>query len=112
MVDSVNSIFSNTGTLQSGTTLIEVPLSKYGKSVHSYQIKPVAVPSTNAESKCHFLLMRPPPGGELRSRVLSPELQALAITVKRGPNLKKPATRHTYALSSYKMLCTIAKKMK
>lgn len=84
MVGSVNSIFSNTGTLQSGSTLIEVPLSNYGKSVHSYQIKPVAVPSTNAESKCHFLLMRPPPGGGLRSSAVS-QAPSLSNYSKKRP---------------------------
>lgn len=84
MAGSVNSIFSNTGTLQSGSTLIEVPLSKYGKSVHSYQIKPVAVPSTNAESKCHFLLMRPPPGGGLRSSAVS-QAPSLSNYSKKRP---------------------------
>lgn len=83
----MTSIFSSTGTLQSGTTLNGVTLSKYGKPVHSYQIKPVAIPSTNAGSKCHFLLIRPLPEGELRSRVLSPMYKALR-TQSLSSNIK------------------------
>jgi hypothetical protein len=42
---------------------MEVTLSKCGKPAHSYGIKPVAIPSRNAGSKCHFLLIRALPGG-------------------------------------------------